>query len=118
MAHSIVWFDLPVKDLRRAMVFYKHVLGIEINEAFPGVAVFEHGDNDVAGCLFSSQEAQPSQTGALLYFNVNGRLSEAIYQTQQLGGSVLQAAHDIGAFGRRAIVLDCEGNRIALHSES
>ena len=32
------------------------------------------------------------------------------------GGKVLQAKHQIGPHGFRAVVLDSEGNRIALHS--
>ena len=32
------------------------------------------------------------------------------------GGRVLQATHPIGPHGHRAIVVDSEGNRVALHS--
>ena len=32
------------------------------------------------------------------------------------GGQVLKATHAIGPHGYRAIVLDSEGNRVALHS--
>jgi uncharacterized protein len=34
------------------------------------------------------------------------------------GGSVIQDTHPIGPHGFRAVVLDSEGNRIALHSET
>ena len=40
----------------------------------------------------------------------------AIAQVRKLGGSVLQDAHPLGPHGWRAVVIDCEGNRIALHA--
>jgi len=44
-------------------------------------------------------------------------MDEAIEAVEQNGGKILQAKEQIGAYGYRAIVLDSEGNRIALHSE-
>ena len=32
------------------------------------------------------------------------------------GGEVMQPKHQIGPYGYRAVVIDSEGNRIALHS--
>jgi hypothetical protein len=104
-------------DLERAMNFYSKVLNAEISEEFPGVAVMSHGQGEVAGCIFKSEEVQPSDQGTLLYFNVDGRLDAAVGAVEDCGGTIKEAAHPIGEFGHRAIVIDSEGNRIALHSE-
>jgi predicted enzyme related to lactoylglutathione lyase len=56
--------------------------------------------------------------GVLLYLNANGRIRDAVSKVVPNGGSVLQDTHSIGSPGFRAIVLDSEGNRIALHSET
>ncbi len=117
MANRIVWFDVPATDLGRAMNFYTKVLDVEITEEFPDVAVMSHGQGEVAGCLFKSEEIQPSDQGTLLYFNVDGRLDAAVAAVEECGGSVKEPPHPIGEFGHRAIVIDSEGNRIALHSE-
>ena len=117
MAHQIIWFDLPVLDLGRAIRFYSNVLQTEIKEEFPGVAVFKHGEGDVAGCLFTSEDQQPSKGGALMYFNASGRLPEAVAKVPEFGGEVESEPHEIAPFGQRAIVIDSEGNRIVLHSE-
>lgn len=117
MANRIVWFDVPALDLERAMNFYSKVLDAEISEEFPGVAVMSHGQGEVAGCVFKSEEVQPSDQGTLLYFNVDGRLDAAVAAVEDCGGTIKEAAHPIGEFGHRAIVIDSEGNRIALHSE-
>ncbi|HUE39737.1 MAG TPA: VOC family protein [Candidatus Binatia bacterium] len=119
MAHKVVWFDVPVTDLDRAVRFYGAVLEVEIRRERPDmpIAVLAHAEGDVAGCLFRAQDDRPSDHGPLLYFNVDGRLEEAVAAAIEHGGRVLQPPHAIGAFGHRAIVLDSEGNRIALHSE-
>ena len=54
--------------------------------------------------------------GILVYMNVEGRIRDAVAQVEKLGGKVLEPTHPIGPHGFRAIVLDSEGNRIALHS--
>lgn len=117
MVNRISWFDVPALDLERAMHFYSIVLDVEINEEFPGVAVMLHDQGDVAGCVFKSEEIKPSDQGMLLYFNVNGRLDAAVAAVEECGGTVKEPPHSIGDFGYRALVIDSEGNRIALHSE-
>lgn len=116
MSHRIVWFDMPVTDLSRAMAFYTAVLNLKIKEQFQDVAVIEHLEGEVSGCLFKSNEPIPTEHGVLLYFNVSGRLDSAVAAVEDKGGRVEQAPHAIGQFGYRAIVTDSEGNRIALHS--
>lgn len=120
MAHRIAWFDIPVRDLDRAEAFYREVLGIEFEDLGPGVpvAVMKHGAGDVAGCLFKNKEYQPSAQGALLYFPVEGRLNEAVSMVETHGGTLVEAVKNIGPHGYRAVVLDSEGNSIALHSEN
>lgn len=120
MGHRIVWFDITVTDLERATNFYRKVLkvNVEIYGEESPVAVMEHGEGDVAGCLFKNQGDEPSMNGPLLYFTVDGRLGEATDLAAANGGQILQAPHAIVPHGNRSIVADSEGNRIALHSES
>ncbi len=117
MPNRVVWFDIPATDLARAIGFYSSVLDVEVTEEFPGVAVMAHGDDSVGGCIFKSDDIKPSAQGPLLYLNVNGRLDDAITEVERRGGKIDTPKHSIGDFGQRAIVIDTEGNRIALHSE-
>jgi predicted enzyme related to lactoylglutathione lyase/uncharacterized protein YndB with AHSA1/START domain len=121
--NQIVWSDIPVKDLDRAIRFYSAVLGAPIKkEQHEGMsfAVLPHADeHGVSGCLSTGCEgnrSEPSQNGPLLYFNCQGRLDQAVATVEPNAGKVLQPKHPIGPYGFRAIVLDSEGNRIALHS--
>jgi uncharacterized protein len=116
----VVWFDLPVADLERASRFYAAVLGIEVSPAKVGnftFAVLEHGPDGNGGCLIPNAN-EVSAVGILVYMNVDGRVRDAVAQAQKHGGRVLKAIESIGPHGFRAIVLDSEGNRIALHSSS
>jgi len=112
-----VWFDIPVADLNRALAFYRATLGIEVSrEEFNGgaIGVLEHEQGN-GGCLIPNK-SDITSAGILLYMNVENRIRDAVVQAEKHGGKVLEPIHPIGPHGFRAIVLDSEGNRIALHS--
>ena len=113
-----VWFDIPVADLERAASFYRAVLAIQLHrEQFQGGAfyVLEHAGGN-GGCLVM-QPSDISAGGILVYLNVDGRIRDAVQQAGQRGGRIIEPVHPIGPHGFRAVVLDCEGNRVALHSQ-
>jgi len=114
-----VWFDIPVADLDRAASFYRAVLGVGVTKDTFGdfsFCVIEHRDGN-GGCLVLNKE-EIAAGGVLLYLNANGRIRDAMSKVVPNGGSVIQDTHPIGPHGFRAVVLDSEGNRIALHSET
>ena len=118
--HNVVWFDIPVIDLDRAIAFYSAVLDREVaRQDFQGVAlgILTHGEGEVGGCLVVSQDSKPSKDGPLIYLNCNHRLGAAVAAVEQHGGEVLVASEPLGPHGFRAVVMDSEGNRVALHSE-
>jgi len=119
MANQIVWCDIPVQDLDRAIRFYGAVLGKPVTKQSSGDMTFgllPDADAGVSGCLYVGEEAKPSPDGPLIYLNCEGRLPIAIAAVELNGGKIIKHKHPIGPHGFRAIVLDTEGNRIALHS--
>lgn len=121
MANQIVWCDIPVTDLDRAIGFYSALIGQAVNkQEYPGFAIglLPGGGPDSGGCLYlpEGSENKPSPAGPLVYINCSGRLDDAVAQAESHGGKVVHAKHKIGEHGFRAVVLDSEGNRIALHS--
>lgn len=119
MSNCLVWCDIPVVDLDRAMSFYSAVLGDAVQaREFSGMkfALLPGAESASSGCLYISSTIQPSTQGPLIYLNCNGRLDEAVAQVAPHGGRVLEPKQSIGPHGFRAVVLDSEGNRIALHS--
>jgi predicted enzyme related to lactoylglutathione lyase len=119
MPNHIVWVDIPVVKLDRAIRFYTAVLGAEVEKVeYPGMSIgsFPHKDGEAAGCLYVSETVKPSVDGPLVYLNVHGRIDEAVEAAKTSGGKVVQAKESIGPFGFRTVIIDTEGNRIALHS--
>jgi len=119
MPNHIVWVDIPVLKLDRAIRFYSAVMGVQIEKVeYPGMSLgsFPHKDGEAAGCLFVSETVKPSAGGPLVYLNVHGRIDEAIEAVEPSGGKIVEPKESIGPFGFRAVILDTEGNRIALHS--
>jgi len=81
--NQIVWCDIPVKDLDRASRFYSAVLGAPVKqEQCEGMTfgLLPHAqESAVSGCLSPAREGnEPSQTGALIYLNCQGRLDQAL----------------------------------------
>jgi predicted enzyme related to lactoylglutathione lyase len=119
--HTLCWTDIPVLDLDRSIRFYSAVLGEDVRTEGEHGFVFgllPHVQDQVSGCLVEEKDNRPSLTGPLIYLNANGRLSAAVAAVTEHGGKVLQPKHAIGPYGFRAIVVDSEGNRIGLHSET
>jgi len=119
MSNRVVWADIPVVDLDRAINFYSAVLGAAVSrENVPGmrIAVLPHQESEAAACLIQREGERPSSAGPLVYLNVQGRLDQAIAAVEANGGKILRPKHQIGPYGYSAVVLDSEGNRLALHS--
>jgi len=121
MKPNLVWFDIPATDLSRAIRFYSAVLSRELKEENFGsvpTAMLPTSDGAQHGCIVVVKDFKPSADGIMIYFDVNGRLKEAVAAVRANGGTVQTDVHSIGEYGFRAEVLDSEGNCFALHSET
>ena len=125
-ANTLCWTDIPVIDLDRAIRFYSAVLGQEVQKMSFGPAEYgllPHEEQNAAGCLCVGSDSmgvknEPSQTGPLIYLLTEGRLDEAVKAVRENGGKILQDRQQVGEHGFRAIIIDSEGNRIALHTSA
>ncbi len=120
MSNQIVWVDIPVAHLDRAIAFYSAVLGGTVTKTGGDGFVFgllPDADGSVSGCLYNpGTDNVPSRTGPLIYLNASGRIGAAVQAATANGGQIVQDVHPIGPHGFRAILIDSEGNRIAVHS--
>ncbi len=122
MTHTFCWADIPVLDFNRAIDFYSAILGTTVEHQSPGTG-FEYGvlpgsTEGVSACLCHSEDNKPSDKGPLIYLSVEGRLDAALQAVPEKGGRVIKEKHPIGSYGYRALILDSEGNRLALHSRA
>ncbi|WP_028669725.1 VOC family protein [Saccharospirillum impatiens] len=116
-SNPLVWLDIPVLDLDRAIGFYQPVLDWVLVDQRPqaDMAVFRHSKGEVAVALIL-QTSTPGGLGPLPYLNCHGRLEQALARVEPYGGSIEQPLHPLTPFGFRAVIRDSEGNRVALHS--
>lgn len=125
-ANTLCWTDIPVIDLDRAVKFYSAVLGEEVSKMSEQgfeYGLLPHEEQNASGCLCvgsdsARSENKPSQNGPLVYLSVEGRLDDAVKAVKANAGKILQERHQIGPHGFRAVIVDSEGNRIALHSSA
>src|SRR5688500_17095925 len=99
MRNNIAWFDIPVADLDRAIRFYSAVLGSRVTKEQTGsipIGMLPTPDGEKLGCLVSSNQVRPSLHGVMLWFDVEGRLKEAVAATTGNGGKILGDIHTIG----------------------
>jgi predicted enzyme related to lactoylglutathione lyase len=124
--NTLCWTDIPVANLDRAIKFYSAVLGQEVSKMSEGgfeYGLLPHEEQNASGCLCvgvdsAGSENKPSQNGPLIYLSVEGRLDDAVKAVETSGGKILQAKQQIGPHGFRAVIVDSEGNRLALHSST
>ena len=120
MASRFVWVDIPVMNLDRAVRFYAAVIGMEVtiqNTPDFSFALFPHEGEETGGCLVPEGGGNaPCANGPLVYVNVEGRMKEAVDAARAHGGGIVEEPHAIGPHGFRAVIIDSEGNRVALHA--
>ncbi len=122
---TVGWFEIPVKDMDRAIAFYEKVFDCKLDKQVMGdlqMAWFPWGDDGkgAGGSLvYHEQFYETSRhAGTLVYFSSED-CSVELGRVEEAGGKVQIAkrliAPDIGYMG---VFLDSEGNRIAVHSRS
>ena len=115
------WFELPVTDMQRAKSFYQNVLQANFKDEnidSMQMAIFIAEQGAVSGMLVLGEQYQPSQSGAVVYFNGGEDLSAPLEKALKHGGNIVvpkTPIHD-GECGYFALFLDSEGNRVGLYS--
>lgn len=120
--HNVVWFDIPVTDMGRAIAFYAALTGRPLQRLPVGpdreTALFGTDSEDtVSGCLFQSPEDRPSHYGSRVYLNANPSIEEWLARVEPAGGKILLGKTPIaGGRGFFAYIEDTEGNRVGLNA--
>ncbi|MFH1197212.1 MAG: VOC family protein [bacterium] len=121
MANVINWFEIPVEDIDRASKFYAEVLGGELSQmemAGIKMAFLPMQGEGVGGALCQSDAYKPSTDGTLVYLNGGGDLSVPLARVENAGGKIILPKTLITEeIGYMAMFIDCEGNKVAFHSQ-
>ena len=120
--NALNWFEIPVTDISRAKKFYETIFEISMEDMemsgmkyamFP----FDPMKRKVAGGLAQSPMHTPSATGSIIYLNANPDVQLVLNKVEQAGGKIIVPKTEISPeYGHMAVIIDPEGNRIAMHS--
>lgn len=118
MVHG-AFFEIPVRDLERAVTFYEALFGIAMErEEIDGnhYAHFPAVDDGpgIAGALALGESYVPSRNGTRIYLSVES-IDETLARVTEVGYEILYPKTDIGDYGFVAEFADSEDNCIALH---
>lgn len=124
--NAVGWFEIPVNDMERAIKFYETVLDIKTERNRMGpldMAWFpwtEKGSGSPGTLVKHPDFYIPSADGVLIYLTAHsGDLTNELGRVEPAGGKVIQDKTKISdEYGFMALILDSEGNRVALHSRN
>jgi uncharacterized protein len=114
------WFEIYVQDMDRAKAFYESVFQISLQRLNnPEVELWgfpmEMGKWGAGGALVKMEGLASGGNSTIIYFSCEDC---AVEQARVIaaGGKIEREKWSIGEYGFIALALDCEGNRIGLHS--
>lgn len=133
---QVIWFEIPVSDLDRAIDFYSTILLIKVKRILmldQEQGYLDKGDGTPSGVLIKKENFQPGQ-GCVLFFYVID-ISQLLKNLTEYKGTIitdktlLKQKNSSGDFvisnnlidqkvGYYAEIIDSEGNRIGLYSNS
>lgn len=121
MNHFITWFEIPVRNMQRAAKFYSDIFGKEVQTMDTGdtkMGFLPFQGEGVTGALCEGEKYIPSDKGVLPYLNGGEDLQNVLAKVENAGGKIILnktlVREDIGYY---ALIIDTEGNRVALHSK-
>ena len=116
-SNPVIYFEIPVNDMDRAIKFYKTVFGFDfgkdtIDNYEMALFPFTDGNSGISGALAKGDIYKPTKDGVVIYFTTEN-IDEALNLAASNGGQILYPVTDNG-IGLVAEFEDTEGNRIAL----
>lgn len=110
----VVWTEIPVTDMQKAVAFYNAVFGwtMTIDESGPNPMAVLGGNVETAGGhLYPGKPA--TDNGPTIHIAVSGHLEDAAIRCRKAGGTVLGEIISIPP-GRFVYAKDPDGNSIGL----
>jgi len=120
--NAINWFEIAVKDIKRATKFYEAILEVqttpmEMMGMKMAMLPYDGTKGTVGGALVQSEMHQPSATGTVIYLNANPDLNLVAKRIETAGGKISMPKTLIDEnTGYMAFFTDTEDNTIGLHS--
>ena len=115
-ANSVVWMEIPVRDIDRGMAFYKSVFNYSLTKDETGpnpMALFPTKEQGgVSGHLYPGEPARPGD-GPTIHLAVPDTLEATAERCKKAGGTIKSDPIPLPV-GRFQYALDPDGNSIGL----
>lgn len=124
LGNALNWFEIPVSDFERGKKFYETIFDYQMPENMMGNVrmgffLYDFQNAKVGGAICKSDMHKPSPEGSLVYLNCQPDLQLVLNKVEAAGGTIIQQKTKISEeqnLGMWALIVDSEGNRVALHS--
>ena len=125
LTNAINWFEIPVADFERARKFYEAIFSYQMPESQMGDSrmgffLYDFKGGKVGGAIVHNPRLYtPIDNGTLVYLNCQPDLQIVLDKVETAGGKVLEPKTLISPeqnLGYYALIIDSEGNKVALHS--
>lgn len=114
----VAWVEIPVKDIDRALAFYKAVFDLEplisIADEVRRVAVLI-SDDQTGLSLNQTLNFEPNHDGPLAYIDMEQDFAAHLALVESAGGKILCPTTPMDKTTVYAIIEDTEGNAVAMH---
>lgn len=119
--NPVVYFEIPVNDIDRAIKFYATVFNFEFDKEIidkneMALFPFAEENSGISGSLAKGEIYKPTKDGVVIYFKTEN-IDETLKLASLNGGQILYPKTDNG-IGLVAEFKDTEGNRIALYQSN
>ena len=121
-ANALNWFEIGVSDFDRAKKFYETIFNftmpvMEFGPVKMGMFHATPPEGKITGAICKSNMHQVGVGGSLIYLNGNPDLAIVLARVEAAGGKIMSPKKEVGGgFGFMAVMIDTEGNAVALHS--
>ncbi len=117
--NPVVYFEIPVTNMPRAIQFYKAVFNFEFEKEIidnneMALFPFVEENTGISGALAKGEIYKPTKEGIVIYFKTDN-IATTLKLAIENGGKMLYPKTSNGDLGFVAEFEDSEGNRIALH---
>ncbi len=117
----VSWFEIPSLNFQQSVIFYNYIFDIEMeqNVTESNSMAFFPVKNGIGGAIISGVGSIPSDVGPLIYLNAGNDLNDVLNKVEPGGGRIIMKKTLISKQdGYFAIFIDCQGNKLALHSKN
>ncbi len=120
MEFQVIWIEIPVKDINRALAFYEKAFDLNgdgiVDDGIRKITNIRMVSGQAGFTLNQTDNFEPSDKGILVYIKIDDSIQTALKKVSDAGGTVMSEKEPMGSSGFYALVKDTEGNIFGIFS--